>query len=205
MPDEPSRSRQLTNEGCPTFPGGGRIMRGFLCRSCIAMAMALSLIASGQGQAPAPKQGPEMTQLKDQLVGTWEATVKGAGFPDSTGTMTYKLDLGGMWLSSNYKGNFAGAPFEGKGPDTYDAESKKLVSIWVDSMSTSPMISHGELDKTGQIMTMAGEMKGPDGKMTKTKTVSEMTDKDNMVFKMYGPGPDGKEGLMMTITYKRKK
>lgn len=180
-------------------------MRGFLCRSSLTMAMAVALIASSFAQAPAPKLGPEMKRLRDQLVGTWEATVKGPGFPDATGTMTYKLELGGMWLVSNYKGNFGGAPFEGKGLDTYDAESKKFTSIWVDSMSTSPMISHGEIDKTGKIMTMTGEMKGPDGKMMKTKSVTEMKDKDNMVMTMYAPGEGGKEAAMMTITYKRKK
>ena len=43
-----------------------------------------------------------------------------------------------------------------------------------------------------------------DGKMAKFKSVSTMTDKDTIDFKMFTVA-DGKENEMMSITYKRKK
>ena len=54
--------------------------------------------------------------------------------------------------------------------------------------------------------TFTGWFEGPDmtGKVTKTRGVTEYKDKNNRVFSMYAPGPDGKEALGMRITYKRK-
>ena len=71
-------------------------------------------------------------------------------------------------------------------------------------MSTMPMTMTGEMDKSTGTMTMTGEGRGMDGKMQKMKSVAKMEDKDNITFTMYGPGPDGKEAMMITIHYKRR-
>jgi hypothetical protein len=34
--------------------------------------------------------------------------------------LTYKMELGGLWLVNHFKGEFGGAPFEGKELDAYD-------------------------------------------------------------------------------------
>jgi hypothetical protein len=52
---------------------------------------------------------------------------------------------------------------------------------------------------------MTGEGPGEDGKPTKYKMVTEHQDKDNMVFTMFGLGPDGKETKLFAIAYKRRK
>jgi hypothetical protein len=72
-------------------------------------------------------------------------------------------------------------------------------------MSSTPLIMEGTYDKDGKILTMMGEGQGEDGKPAKYKSVSELKDKDTMVFKMFAVGKDGKDAEMMTITYKRKK
>ena len=151
----------------------------------------------------APKPGPEHEKLKE-LVGTWDAVVK-FGDQESKGTMKWKMDLGGLWLVSEFEGEFAGGKFTGKGFDSYDPIKKKYVGVWFDSMSTSPMVSEGTYDKDGKVITMTGEGPGQDGKPTKHKMTSDRKDKDTVVFTMFGPGPDGKEGPMMSITYKRRK
>jgi hypothetical protein len=167
----------------------------------LVTAAALALSSPLRAQLPQP--GPEHEHFK-QLVGTWDATVKtGFGPGESKGTMVYKLDVGGLWLVGNFKGDFGGMPFQGKGLDTYDPVSKKYVGVWIDSMSTMPMTMTGELDKNTGTMTMTGEGRGMDGKMQKMKSVTKMEDKDNITFTMYGPGPDGKEAMMITIHYKR--
>src|SRR5262249_33563823 len=150
-----------------------------------------------------PKPGPEMDKLKN-LVGTWDASVKMTG-SEAKGTVTYKIDLGGLWLVSNFEGEFGGQKFQGHGMDSYDSSKKKYVSIWIDSMSTSPLISEGTFDKDGKVLTMTGEGPGPDGKPAKFKSVSNEKDKDTIIFTMYMVPKDGKEQEMMTITYKRKK
>ncbi len=168
----------------------------------VLCAASVLLAPVALAQPPQPKPGPEHALLK-RLEGTWEATVKGR--EESKGTMTYKMMLGGLWLVSDYQGEFMGQKFQGKGLETYDTAKKKYVGIWVDSMSTALMTYEGNFDKDGKVLTMTGEGPGEDGKPTKFKMVSEMKDKDTMVFTMSSPGKDGKEHTMMTITYKRKK
>jgi hypothetical protein len=152
-------------------------------------------------QAP-PKPGPEFDILKG-MEGTWDATIK-MGPMESKGTMVFKMSLGGLWLSSHFDGEFAGMKFEGRGMDSYDAAKKKYVSVWTDSMSTSPMLSEGIYDPSTKKMSLEGTGPGQDGKPVKTSMVTEYKDKDTMISSMSMPGPDGKQAEMMTITYKRK-
>jgi len=166
-----------------------------LCVVCFVPAVALA-------QEP-PKPGPEHEKLKE-LAGTWDATMK-MGDTESKGTMVWKVDLGGLWLTSQFEGEFGGEKFTGKGFDSYDPIKKKYVGVWVDSMSTSPMVSEGTYDKDGKVLTMTGEGPGMDGKPMKYKMTTEHKDKNTMVFTMFGPGPDGKEGPMFSISYKRRK
>ena len=171
-------------------------------RMILVLCAAVVLqVATVRAQPPAP--GPEIAKLK-ALEGTWDATIKMQG-GESKGTSTYKMGVGGNWLVSDFEGDFGGMKFQGKGMDTYDAAKKKYVTVWVDSMSSGPMIMEGTFDKDGKVLTMTGEGPGEDGKPTKFKSVSEMKDKDTMVFTMSAVGKDGKDAEMMTITYKRKK
>lgn len=168
--------------------------------------VAVAVVLCGIVAAPAvkaqefPKPGPEHEMLK-KLEGNWEATMK-AGPMESKGTMTYKMELGGMWLVGNFEGEFGGQKFSGKGLDSYDPMKKKFVGSWYDSMSASPMMMEGTYDKEKKTMTMMGEGPGMDGKPVKYKTVSEHKDNDTIVFSMFMG--DDKEA-MMVITYKRKK
>jgi hypothetical protein len=169
----------------------------------LACAAALLPLAAVRAEEGPPKPGPEHEKLK-ALEGVWEAVVK-SEHGDSKATATYKMELGGMWLVSNFEGEFGGQKFSGKGLDTYNASKKKYVSVWVDSMMQSPMLLEGTYDKDGKVLTMTGEGPGEDGKPMKVKSTSEMPDKESMVFKMYQVDKDGKDKEMMTITYKRKK
>ena len=169
----------------------------------LATIGAVLLISAVTQAQQIPQPGPEHQKLKE-LEGTWDAVVK-AGPEESKGTVTFKMDLGGLWLVSDFKGEFGGQKFQGRGLDSYDPIKKKYVSVWVDSMSTAPMVSEGTFDKDGKVMTMTGEGPGQDGKPTKFKMVTEHKDKDSFDWTMYGPGPDGKEGQMLSITYKRRK
>jgi hypothetical protein len=169
----------------------------------ILAAFVVLAPASASSKAQTPTPGPEMDILKS-MEGTWDATVKMMG-AESKGKMTYKMGLGGLWLTSNFEGEVAGAKFEGQGLDSYDPAKKKYVGVWADSMSTSPLVSEGTYDAAEKKMTMDGSMPGPDGKMVKAKMVTEFKDADNMTFSLLAAGPDGKDAAMMTIVYKRKK
>jgi hypothetical protein len=62
----------------------------------------------------------------------------------------------------------------------------------------------GNLDKDDKVMTMTGEGRGPDGKLTKYKSTIEIKDADTVNFVLFME-LDGKEQPVVKITYKRKK
>ena len=172
-------------------------MKSMRCFCAVAIAMVMAPAVEAQ---EAPKPGPELDVLK-KMVGNWDLTMKFGGM-ESKGTTVYKMDLGGLWLASTTESELFGQKFQGKGLDSYDASRKKYVSVWVDSMSTSPMMLEGTYDKATKTMTMIGEGPGEDGKPAKYKSVSTMPDDNTINFSMYMG--DVKEPAF-TIVYKRKK
>lgn len=174
-------------------------------RSSIAVAILSSLFILGkslEGQE-IPRPTREHDFLK-KFEGTWDAKIKADG-EEYKGTSTFKMELGGLWLASEFVGDFGGFKFEGKGMDSYDTRRKKYVSVWCDSMTTSPLLMEGTVDASGKKMTMAGEGPAPDGKMTKYTSITEFKSDDLMLFTLSAPGPDGKEQSVMSVEYQRKK
>lgn len=166
----------------------------------LAAVVATTLfLAPSQAQPPQP--GPEMAHCKN-LVGTWDATMKMQGM-EAKGVMTYKMDLGGLWLGSVFEAEMApGQKFFGRGFETYDAGKKKYVAVWLDSMSTVPMVMEGTFDEKTKTMTMIGDAPDMNGKLAKHRLTTTRKDENTMEFAMYLG--DAKEP-MMTITYKRRK
>jgi hypothetical protein len=165
-----------------------------------AAALAALLVARAAPAQEFPKPGPEHEMLK-KLVGTWDLTMKFDG-KESKGTVTYKMDLGGLWLVSSLESEFGGKKFSGRGMDSYDPARKKYVSVWIDNMLTYPLVMEGTFDKEKKTLTMTGEGPGMDGKPTKMKALSEWKDDDTFQFGMYfGESKDP----AFTIVYKRKK
>jgi Protein of unknown function (DUF1579) len=164
-----------------------------------AVIVAAVLVVPAWTQEP-PKPGPEHELLKKQE-GTWSTTMK-AGGQEFKGSVTYKMELGGLWLVGSLESDLAGQRFFGKSLDTYDAGKKKYVGVWADSMGTTPLLMEGTYDKDKKTLTMIGEGPGMDGKLTKWRSVSTMPDNDTINMSMFVG--DAKEP-MFTVTYKRKK
>lgn len=169
------------------------------------LVVGLSL-AQDQKSAPppAPTPGPEHARLK-KLEGTWDAVMTEPDGKKTTGVMTYKMECGGLWLASDYKGEHMGKPFHGKGLDSYDPASKKHHGVWVDSWITTPLRTEGAYDEKTRKTTSTGECHGPDGKPMKFKMISTTIDDDHEKFEMFMIGPDGKEQKGATIEYTRRK
>jgi hypothetical protein len=175
----------------------------FAAAFCLSLSAA---VASAQAPAP-PKAGPEHEILKND-VGTWDATVEsympGAPTPmTSKGTETNTL-VGGLWLVTDFKADMMGMPFQGHGITGYDANKKKYVGSWVDTMSSGLGLSESTYDAGTKTMTGTFEGPDPSGQIMKMKSVVAWKDPDTRVFTMSGTGPDGKDVKFMTITYKRK-
>jgi hypothetical protein len=168
-------------------------------RTIAAVTMAAVLAGTAVAQEP-PKPGPEHKLLKDRE-GTWDTTLKAGGM-EARGTVTFKMELGGLWLVGSLESDLGGQKFYGKSLDTYDAGKKKYIGVWFDSMSTTPLTLEGSYDKESKTLTLVGDGVGMDGKPAKWKSVSQMKDHDTILLSMYVG--DGKEP-MFTVTYKRKK
>ena len=166
----------------------------------IALIIVAAVLALPAWSQEMPKPGPEHKMLKE-LEGTWTTSLK-AGGKEAKGTATYKMELGGFWLTGTMQSDMFGTKFTGKSLESYHPAKKKYVSVWVDSMSTAPVNMEGTYDKEKKTMTMAGEGPGMDGKMTKYKSVSKFPDANTIEMTMWIG--DGKEPTF-SVTYKRKK
>ncbi len=173
--------------------------------------LPLTLIALfATPQAPmTPKPGPEHKLLTADA-GTWDASVEVHAEPGkppmkSKGVEVNTVGCGGLCVVTNFKGDMAGAPFEGSGVTTYDPKKKKYVGSWTDSMSAGLQIAESTYD--AKTKKWSGVMEGPDmsGNIMKARSTIEVTAAGTRVFTLYGPGPDGKEAVMMKITYTRRK
>jgi len=144
------------------------------------------------------------------IVGTFDAAVRmyaqpGAPAQESTGVSEKTWVLGGRWVQERFNGTFMGMPFSGIGYTGFDNIKKQYVGTWMDSMSTSVMITTGSPtgDKTYEFNST---MDDPvTGKPTALKIRSTVVDDDHHIMEMWGPAPDGRMFKMMEIAYTRKK
>jgi hypothetical protein len=192
----------------------------------IAVALALPALAqetTTEGQMPqmseqlmaemaawmeANRPGVHHEHLAN-LAGDWDAVV--TWWPDpsgepvaSTGAMTSRVVLGGRYLHSTYRGEMMGLPFEGAGIDAYDTIADEYVSLWMDSMTTGVMRWSGGCNGNGTVRTMVGEMKGPNGEIVRSKTVTTVRDDDTYSYESFRIAADGTEVKEMEIVMKRK-
>jgi hypothetical protein len=145
------------------------------------------------------------------IVGTFTCVVKmyaqpgapptgGGGVSDNT----WALD--GRFVEQHFTGTFMGMPFSGIGFTGYDNIKKKYVGTWMDTMTTSMMISSGTAEADGKSYTFTSSMDDPmTGKTSPIKETMTIVDDDHNTLEMWGPGPDGKMFKMMEIAYSRKK
>jgi hypothetical protein len=144
------------------------------------------------------------------MVGTFDAKVKMYGQPgtppqESAGTSECTWVLGGRWIEERFSGTFMGRPFSGIGYSGYDNIKKQYVGTWMDTMSTSVMISAG--GPTGDnTYEFNSSMDDPmSGKPMPVKMKATVIDNDHHTMEMWGPAPGGTMFKMMEITYTRKK
>ena len=170
--------------------------------------LAVVLSAAAQQQMPPmPQPGPEHQVLAAD-VGTWDAQVEtwmAPGQPPATSKAveTNRL-VGGRFLVSDFKGDFGGMSFEGHGVSWWDPASKTYKGVWVDSMSTGPMMGSSTWNPATK--TATGEMTGPDmtGAVQTSRSETVYKADGTRVTSMYTKGPDGKDVQTMRITYTKR-
>jgi hypothetical protein len=155
---------------------------------------------AGYGQVP-PKPGPEHEKLK-RLIGTWDVSSEDGSL--FRGTMTWKEDLGGLWIASSLEADFGGEKYYGRGFDTYDPNKKKYISVWIDSMSVAPAVFEGNYDEAGNVLTMTADGPGPDGTPARYRIVLEKINDTTYRETMYMSGPNMPETRMFALIFKRR-
>ncbi len=143
-------------------------------------------------------------------VGVWDADITtylpGVAKPMTSKAVETNSLLGGHWLISSFKGEFAGMPFEGHSQTGFDAKKGKYVGTWLDSMSTRIDTLEGTYDEPSQTMTMTAELENPaTGEPMKMKFVTTFKADNERVFTEYHLPEGGKEPVkFMEIRYKKK-
>ncbi len=166
--------------------------------------------AAMEAMQKAMTPGPQH-KLLNGMVGTWDAKVSMWMSPDAKptvtkGTSTNRWIMGGRYLEQKFSGNMMNMPFTGIGYTGYDNVKKQYWATWMDSMSTGAMISTGSTDDNGMNWKFTGNMADPmTGKDTPLEQHMTVKNKNEEVWEMWGPAPDGKMFKMMEIVYKRKK
>ncbi len=162
--------------------------------------LSLASVATSQEVTP----GPQHKKLAE-LEGTWNLSIK-SDSGDSKGKSVYKLECGGLWLTSDFQSDFGGMKFQGKGMDGYDPAKKKYVSVWVDSLTAAPMFFEGDFDAKGEKLTMTCNSTVPGSTQAAVwRSVTTIVNKDKHTFEMYLKPEGGQEQKMMTVEYVRAK
>jgi hypothetical protein len=151
-----------------------------------------------------PKPGPEHKAL-EKLAGTWDVVMTLPGNMKAKGTMTCKMECGGLWLVRNIETKFGNLPFHYKGLDGYDPVKKKYVSVQFDSLTTVPTLLEGTYNETTKTITQTGEARDFDGSPEQIKSVLKNVDDDHQLVEVFRVFPDGKEAKHLTIEYSRRK
>lgn len=188
--------------------------------SRVLAAVVVVMLASGAPSSAQDEPGdasaflPRPTKEHERLqkdVGVWDAEIKTwttgpEGEPTvSKGVERNRLLHGGLWLISNFEGDFAGIPFVGHGQTGYDPGKGKYVGAWVDSMSTRVMVQEGTYDEASETLTLEGELESPTGQVLEQQTVSRYKDGvRSMTMSMRPKDSDGEFVKMMEITYTRR-
>ena len=167
--------------------------------------VVVALLVNSTLMAQVPSAPPEMDIFK-QEVGEWDAEIKawsGPGEPEVTkGSETNRM-MGGFWTIGNFKGKMFGFDFLGHGTYTFDAEKKKYVGTWRDSLGPAVMRTTGDYDKEKKTLTMTGDALTPEGVMA-PHIMTTVFNGDKKVMTMEIQQKDGSKFKMLEISYTKK-
>ncbi|MFZ7113662.1 MAG: DUF1579 domain-containing protein [Desulfatiglandales bacterium] len=142
------------------------------------------------------------------MAGRWTTRTRywpEAGKPpmESVGTCEQKMILDGRFLQQEFRGEMMGKPFMGIGVTGYDNHTRKYVSTWMDSMSTSILFFKGT-ELNGKTISQACSYDDPVRGPMRWRSVTRILNENSHVFEMYGTDSTGKEERMMEIIYTRR-
>ncbi len=146
----------------------------------------------------------EAHQKLEPFAGTFKAEVRlwmGADEPLlSTGTMVNAWDLGGRYLKMHYTGDPIDGPYPslgGRGFWGYNKIIERYEGFWIDNASTVMQFETGDLDDSGKVWTMTGELLNPEtGEPVEKTSRITLVDEDHHTLEMYfGSGEEAVKSM----------
>ena len=183
-------------------------MRRTLGKIMVA-AFLLAWIMPVRGQTlSTPNAGPEISRLKQLLIGKWQTTEQHAKSDlipaggSGTGVQTFRPGPGGLTLIIDNKSHNTSSAFSGHGVICWDNNESVYKSYWFDSTQSAGEIQTGRWE--GDDLVFRGKSYFM-GKSTTFKLV--YTDFHTNSFTFYTESSVGEEPSqrMMTIRYSRVK
>lgn len=171
-------------------------------------AMSAEVLAMMEAWQKAATPGDEHATIA-KAAGTWKATVTSWTEPGSEpmvteGTFHRKMTLGGRVLEETYEGNMMGAPFEGHSLLGFDNATGRYWTIWVDNMSTGPMVLWGDWDEKEKAHVYKGTTPDPvSGRLIEMKTIVRHPSDDEEIVEMYDLS-SGQAVKAMVVVAKRQ-
>ncbi len=153
----------------------------------------------------------EKHKVLEPLVGRWRIASKwwmypGAPADTSSATCEVKWIMGGRFIQEDVEGFNFGQMFHGMGITGYDLIKNEYVGFWIDEMSTGFMLSTGQCDSAGKVLTMHSSYYDPiKKKNSHYKTVLSIENDDRHRFDMFEMNDDGSEFRNFEMIYTRMK
>jgi hypothetical protein len=117
----------------------------------------------------------------------------------SNGVATTRL-IGDRWLVVDIESD---GGFAGHGVYGWDAEAGEFVSVWVDSMQSSPARGRGRWNPATATMTYEVEARHA-GQVLRYREQTERVSDDTHIYRNLLPTPDGGEFEMIRTVYRRR-
>ncbi len=183
-----------------------------LLTSCSSTKNSAATMTPEEQQAAMVAYGTPGAQHKllAPMVGTFRTIVKSRmsatePWNESKGTCDNRWIFDGRFLETNFRGDFMGMPFEGRGMMGFDNSSQEFVGFWSDSWSTGlGPISHGSVDASGKVFTLHKEMKDPiSGGWCKMREVTTVESANSHKLETWCQMGDEPEYQTMTIQFTR--
>jgi Protein of unknown function (DUF1579) len=157
-----------------------------------------------QGDAEPADKIKAATEVIRADVGTWDADLEVTPAPGmapvkSKGVATSRL-VGDRWLVVDIESD---GGFAGHGVYGWDAATGEYVSMWVDSMQSSPARGRGHWDPANATMTYEVEAWHA-GQIIRYREQTERVSADTHVYRNLLPTPDGGEFEMIRTVYRRR-
>jgi hypothetical protein len=195
MPRTSTLLAVMAAAGLAVIPAGAQAQE----KEGMAVADAAYMAAAAPGPqhaAMAAMAGSYRAEVKTWMDPTADPVV-------SSGKTEFKMILGGRYLVQHYAGSMMGQQFEGLGLTAYDNLGKQYVSTWVDNMGTGIMVTKGNYDASGKVLTTMGEViDAATGAPVTVKSVSTTVSEDEHRFEMFIIQGD-QEIKSLDITYTR--